>query len=90
MLRLLWGHGFFVTFAVKEEDIVWASVIYKNLTLLPIDYTATLTTKTENTMQDMTKLADRDLVVAYANDSNEAFDILLERHKDRTNVQKCT
>lgn len=34
-------------------------------------------------MQDMTKLADRDLVVAYANDSNEAFDILLERHKDR-------
>lgn len=33
-------------------------------------------------MQDMTKLADRDLVVAYANDSNEAFDILLERHKD--------
>lgn len=34
-------------------------------------------------MQDLTKLSDRELVVAYANDSNEAFDILLERHKNR-------
>ena len=34
-------------------------------------------------MQDLTKLSDRELVAAYANDSNEAFDILLERHKNR-------
>ena len=34
-------------------------------------------------MQELTKLNDRDLVAAYANGSNEAFDILLERHKNR-------
>lgn len=54
-----------------------------NLNLKPIDYTATLTINFENTMQELTKLADRDLVAAYANNNNEAFDILLERHKNR-------
>lgn len=34
-------------------------------------------------MQDLTKLADRDLVAAYADNCNEAFDILLDRHKNR-------
>ncbi len=34
-------------------------------------------------MQQLTKLTDRELVEAYANGNNEAFDILLERHKQK-------
>ena len=49
---------------------------------MPIDYTSTLTSQSKNTMQ-LAKLSDRELVAAYADDCNEAFDILLERHKDR-------
>ncbi len=37
----------------------------------------------ETTMQQLTKLTDRELVEAYANGNNEAFDILLERHKQK-------
>ncbi len=31
--------------------------------------------------QDMTKLADKELVIAYANGDNSAFDVLLARHQ---------
>ena len=34
-------------------------------------------------MQNLSKLADRDLVAAYANDNNDAFDVLLERHQQK-------
>ncbi len=34
-------------------------------------------------MQKLSKLADDQLVAAYANGNNEAFDALLNRHKDR-------
>ncbi len=34
-------------------------------------------------MQKLSKLADDQLVAAYANGNNEAFDTLLNRHKDR-------
>lgn len=34
-------------------------------------------------MQNLSKLADDQLVAAYANGNNEAFDALLNRHKDR-------
>lgn len=34
-------------------------------------------------MQNLSKLADDQLVAAYANGNNEAFDTLLNRHKDR-------
>lgn len=34
-------------------------------------------------MQQMTKLADHELVTAYANGDNNAFDILLERHQQK-------
>lgn len=34
-------------------------------------------------MEQLTKLADRDLVVAYANNNNEAFDVLLQRHQQK-------
>ncbi|MCM1163268.1 MAG: sigma-70 family RNA polymerase sigma factor [Muribaculaceae bacterium] len=34
-------------------------------------------------MEHLTKLSDSELVAAYANDNNEAFDILLERHKQK-------
>lgn len=34
-------------------------------------------------MQQLTKLTDRELVAAYANDNNDAFDILLDRHKQK-------
>ncbi len=37
----------------------------------------------EKTMQQLTKLTDRELVAAYANDNNDAFDILLDRHKQK-------
>lgn len=49
----------------------------------PIESISTQIPKRITTMQDLTKLTDRELVAAYANDSNEAFDILLERHKNR-------
>ena len=44
---------------------------------------ATLTNQTRKTMQNLSKLADRDLVAAYANDNNAAFDVLLERHQQK-------
>lgn len=34
-------------------------------------------------MEQLTKLADRDLVVAYANNNNDAFDVLLQRHQQK-------
>ncbi|WP_300905444.1 sigma-70 family RNA polymerase sigma factor, partial [uncultured Duncaniella sp.] len=34
-------------------------------------------------MKQLTKLADRDLVAAYANNNNEAFDVLLQRHQQK-------
>lgn len=34
-------------------------------------------------MEKLTKLTDSELVAAYANDNNEAFDVLLERHKQK-------
>lgn len=34
-------------------------------------------------MKQMTKLSDRELVAAYANGTNEAFDMLLERHQNK-------
>lgn len=34
-------------------------------------------------MEQLTKLSDRDLVVAYANNNNEAFDVLLQRHQQK-------
>lgn len=34
-------------------------------------------------MKQLTKLTDRELVAAYANDNNEAFDVLLERHQTK-------
>ncbi|MCM1521449.1 MAG: sigma-70 family RNA polymerase sigma factor [Muribaculaceae bacterium] len=34
-------------------------------------------------MEHLTKLSDSELVAAYANDNNEAFDVLLERHKQK-------
>ena len=34
-------------------------------------------------MQNMTKLTDEQLVVAYANGNNKAFDVLLTRHQNR-------
>lgn len=34
-------------------------------------------------MEQLTKLTDSQLVAAYANDNNEAFDVLLERHKQK-------
>lgn len=34
-------------------------------------------------MEQLTKLSDRDLVVAYANNNNEAFDVLLQRHRQK-------
>lgn len=34
-------------------------------------------------MQDMTKLTDRELVQAYANNDNAAFDALLQRHQSK-------
>ena len=34
-------------------------------------------------MEQLTKLTDSELVAAYANDNNEAFDVLLERHKQK-------
>ncbi|MCH5325859.1 MAG: sigma-70 family RNA polymerase sigma factor [Duncaniella sp.] len=34
-------------------------------------------------MEQLTKLTDSQLVAAYANNNNEAFDILLERHKQK-------
>lgn len=34
-------------------------------------------------MQQLTKLTDRELVAVYANDNNDAFDILLDRHKQK-------
>lgn len=34
-------------------------------------------------MELLTKLTDSELVEAYANDNNEAFDVLLERHKQK-------
>lgn len=34
-------------------------------------------------MQELTKQTDSELVAAYANGNNEAFDVLLERHKVR-------
>ncbi len=37
----------------------------------------------EKPMQQLTKLTDSNLVEAYANGNNEAFDVLLERHKQK-------
>lgn len=37
----------------------------------------------DNKMQQLTKLSDRELVETYAAGNNEAFDILLERHKQK-------
>ena len=34
-------------------------------------------------MEQLTKLTDRELVAAYANNNNEAFDTLLERHQQK-------
>ena len=34
-------------------------------------------------MEQLTKLTDRDLVAAYANNNNEAFDVLLQRHQQK-------
>ena len=34
-------------------------------------------------MEQLTKLSDRELVAAYANDNNDAFDVLLERHQNK-------
>ncbi len=34
-------------------------------------------------MESLTKLTDSELVAAYANNNNEAFDVLLERHKQK-------
>ncbi len=34
-------------------------------------------------MEQLTKLSDRDLVAAYADNNNEAFDVLLERHQQK-------
>lgn len=34
-------------------------------------------------MKPLTKLTDSELVAAYANNNNEAFDVLLERHKQK-------
>lgn len=34
-------------------------------------------------MEQLTKLTDSELVAAYANDNNDAFDVLLERHKQK-------
>lgn len=34
-------------------------------------------------MEQLTKLTDSELVAAYANDNNGAFDVLLERHKQK-------
>ena len=34
-------------------------------------------------MQEMTKLTDRELVQAYANNDNNAFDTLLQRHQGK-------
>jgi len=34
-------------------------------------------------MEQLTKLTDRELVAAYADNNNEAFDVLLERHQNK-------
>ncbi|MDE7475501.1 MAG: sigma-70 family RNA polymerase sigma factor, partial [Duncaniella sp.] len=34
-------------------------------------------------MEQLTKLADHELVAAYANNNNEAFDVLLQRHQQK-------
>ncbi len=34
-------------------------------------------------MKNLTKLTDRELVAAYANENNAAFDVLLERHQNK-------
>ena len=34
-------------------------------------------------MENLTKLSDRELVAAYANENNDAFDVLLARHQNK-------
>lgn len=64
----------------RQKPVLTEIKKYKHSRLLNI---ATLINHTEKTMENLTKLTDSELVNAYANDNNEAFDVLLERHKQK-------